>query len=47
VASGLVAQGVAIYDSLRGGVLDYDDEQDEDTAVAPLVPNSDSSQRDR
>jgi uncharacterized membrane protein YqiK len=26
VASGLVAQGVAIFDALRGGVLNYDDE---------------------
>jgi flotillin len=42
VASGLVAQGKAIFDALRGGVIDYDDEK----SVAPLVPNSESSQRD-
>jgi flotillin len=28
VASGLVAQGVAIFDALRGSVLNYDDEDD-------------------
>ena len=35
VASGLVAQGKAIFDALRGDVLDYDDEDD-----APHLPPS-------
>jgi flotillin len=39
VASGLVAQGKAIFDTLRGGVIDYDDEDD----APPLVGNSESS----
>ena len=40
LATGLVAQGKAIFDALRGDVMDYDDEHD----TAPLVPNSESSQ---
>src|SRR5246127_4942318 len=41
VATGLVAQGKAIFDALRGDVMDYDDEED----VAPaVVPNSESGQ---
>jgi flotillin len=28
VAAGLVSQGVAIFDALRGGVIDYDDDED-------------------
>lgn len=40
VASGLVAQGVAIFDSLRGSVVDYyDDDQD---GTAPIATNSES-----
>jgi len=39
-ATGLVAQGKAIFDALRGDLMDYDDEDD----TAPLVPNSESSQ---
>ena len=36
VATGLVAQGKAIFDSLRGGVIDYDyDDQDGETNTAP------------
>jgi hypothetical protein len=34
VASGLVAQGKAIFDALRGDVLDYDDED-----APPLTGN--------
>jgi flotillin len=37
VASGLVAQGKAIFDALRGDVLDYDDD-----GAAPIVGNSES-----
>src|SRR6201997_836962 len=41
MATGLVAQGKAIFDALRGDVMDYDDEED----VAPaVVPNSESGQ---
>ncbi|OBC02981.1 flotillin family protein [Mycobacterium sp. 852002-40037_SCH5390672] len=39
MASGLVAQGVAIFDSLRGSVVDYYD--DEGTA-SPITTNSES-----
>ena len=36
VATGLVAQGKAIFDSLRGGVIDYEyDDQDGGTKTAP------------
>ncbi len=38
VASGLVAQGKAIFDALRGSVVDYDD----DASAAPISANSDS-----
>jgi len=38
VASGLVAQGKAIFDALRGGVVDYEYEDN----APPLVPNSES-----
>ena len=38
VASGLVAQGEAIFDALRGGVVDYEYEDN----APPLVPNSES-----
>ncbi len=40
VATGLVAQGKAIFDALRGEVMDYDEEDD----AAPLVPSSQPSQ---
>jgi flotillin len=39
VASGLVSQGKAIFDALRGGVIDYDDDED---SAPPLVGNSES-----
>ncbi|KZS53347.1 hypothetical protein A4G26_03405 [Mycobacterium kansasii] len=35
VAAGLVSQGVAIFDALRGGTLDYD--EDSDNVVSPLT----------
>ncbi|ETW25385.1 SPFH domain-containing protein [Mycobacterium gastri] len=35
VAAGLVSQGVAIFDALRGGALDYD--EDSDNVVSPLT----------
>ena len=38
VATGLVAQGKAIFDSLRGGVIDYEyDDQDGKTNTAPAA----------
>ncbi len=40
VATGLVAQGKAIFDALRGEVMDYDEEED----AAPLVPSSQPGQ---
>ena len=43
MAVGLVAQGKAIFDALRGDVMDYDEEE----AAAPLVPNSEPSQHRR
>jgi flotillin len=39
VATGLVAQGKAIFDALRGEVMDYDEED-----AAPLVPSSQPGQ---
>ena len=39
VATGLVAQGKATFDALRGDVMDHDEDD-----TAPLVPNSESSQ---
>jgi flotillin len=39
VASGLVAQGVAIFDSLRGSVVDYYEDEE---AASPITTNSDS-----
>ena len=47
MASGLVAQGVAIFDALRGEVIDYDVEQDDTQPTAPLVQNSESGQQNR
>jgi flotillin len=44
MASGLVAQGVAIFDALRGEIIDYDDDE---PGVAPAVANSEPSQRER
>ncbi|MFZ1176768.1 MAG: flotillin, partial [Mycobacterium sp.] len=38
VASGLVAQGVAIFDALRGSIIDYSD----DESAPPITTNSDS-----
>ncbi|OOK75503.1 hypothetical protein BZL30_3765 [Mycobacterium kansasii] len=35
VAAGLVSQGVAIFDALRGGTLDYD--EDSENVVSPLT----------
>jgi regulator of protease activity HflC (stomatin/prohibitin superfamily) len=40
MASGLVAQGVAIFDSLRGSVVDYYDDAE---GAAPIATNSDST----
>ena len=34
VAAGLVSQGIAIFEALRGGVIDYEDDYDDDTASA-------------
>ncbi len=42
MATGLVAQGKAIFDALRGDVMDYDDEETPESR-APLVPNSETS----
>jgi len=47
MASGLVAQGVAIFDALRGEVIDYDAEHDDTQPTAPLVQNSESGQQNR
>jgi uncharacterized membrane protein YqiK len=38
VAAGLVSQGVAIFDALRGGVIDYDDDD-----TAPLAGHPEST----
>ena len=43
MATGLVAQGKAIFDALRGDVMDYDD--DGPDIQAPLVPNSETNTR--
>jgi hypothetical protein len=43
MATGLVSQGKAIFDALRGDVMDYDEEDD----AAPLVPSSQPSQHRR
>ena len=40
MASGLVAQGKAIFDTLRGGVIDYDDDYDDGHSAAPVDGNS-------
>jgi hypothetical protein len=42
MATGLVAQGKAIFDALRGDLMDYEDEESPDIQ-APLVPNSETS----
>jgi flotillin len=42
VAAGLVSQGVAIFDALRGGVIDYSDDYDDGHSAAPVAENSDS-----
>jgi hypothetical protein len=39
MATGLVARGKAIFDALRGDLMDYQDEESPDIHV-PLVPNS-------
>ena len=41
VAAGLVSQGMTIFDALRGGVIDSDEED----GVAPVNGNSESSQQ--
>ncbi len=41
MATGLVSQGKAIFDALRGDVMDYDDEESPDIQ-APLVANSET-----
>ena len=43
VATGLVSQGKAIFDALRGDVVDYDDEG----SVGPLATNSETSPNGR
>jgi hypothetical protein len=40
VAAGLVSQGVAIFDALRGGVIDYEDDYDDGHSAAPVAENS-------
>jgi flotillin len=42
VAAGLVSQGVAIFDALRGGVIDYGDNYDDGHNTAPVAGNSSS-----
>lgn len=44
VASGLVAQGVAIFDALRNSIVDYYDDED---GVAPITANSASGSTGR
>ena len=41
VAAGLVSQGVAIFDALRGGVIDYDD----DDTAPPLAGHPESTRQ--
>jgi flotillin len=41
VAAGLVSQGVAIFDALRGGVIDYDD----DDTAPPLARHPESTRQ--
>jgi flotillin len=41
MATGLVAQGKAIFDALRGDVMDYD--EDSPDVQAPLIPNSETN----
>jgi flotillin len=40
VAAGLVSQGVAIFDALRGGIIDYDDDD-----TAPLAGHPESTRQ--
>jgi flotillin len=40
LASGLVAQGKAIFDTLHGGVIDYGDDYDDGHSAAPVDGNS-------
>jgi flotillin len=47
VATGLVAQGKAIFDALRGGVIDYDDREDDTGSGASIIPNSESIRHGR
>jgi flotillin len=44
MATGLVSQGKAIFDALRGNVVDYDDYED---SAPPIHTNSDSGQATR
>jgi flotillin len=43
VASGLVSQGLAIFDTLRGGIAQYDEADDEPSLIGN--PGSGSSQQ--
>ena len=40
VATGLVSQGMAIFDALRGEVIDYDDEDDAAPLAGPELRDS-------
>jgi hypothetical protein len=42
MATGLVAHGKAIFDALRGDLMDYEDEESPDIQ-APLVPDPETS----
>jgi flotillin len=47
LAAGLVSQGVAIFDSLRGGVIDNADHYDDEHSAAPVAGNSDFGSNQR
>jgi hypothetical protein len=42
LAAGLVSQGVAIFDAMRGGAIDHADDYDDGHSAAPVAENSES-----